>query len=136
MCFYILIYLNHNFQNSKKLKSFFFLVFKFDFQGAKLWLSSCKLSNILGLTIQLLNPSRKPSKNNLLSKSCDFQKFSNFAKHGYSNSIYAPLLVRIKFSWRKIRFYSLINKVKQIVFVLWVKRDESTELLIIVFIYF
>ena len=45
-----------------------FLYFKLDFQKTKLWFSNVKLPNILGLTFQLLNPCKKTSKYNLLSK--------------------------------------------------------------------
>ena len=57
-----------------------FVVFKFDFKETKLWFSNCKFPSILGLTFQLLNPSRKPSKYNFLSKKWNFWKLSKITK--------------------------------------------------------
>ena len=45
------------------------------FQETKLWFSNCKIPSILGLTFQLLNPSRKPSKYNFYLKSETFENF-------------------------------------------------------------
>ena len=66
------------------------MIFKLDFQETKLWFSNCKFPSILGLTFQLLNPSRKPSKYNFLSKKWNFWKFSKIAKIWLYLSIYIP----------------------------------------------
>ena len=59
------------------------MVFKLDFQETITWISKFKISSIsiLELTFQLLNPNRKPSKYNFLSKYVTIKIFQYLLKY-------------------------------------------------------